>query len=325
MSTAPQQPQAAALAQAGGYTTTLAQARQVSLQLGPQNLAEAWALAEALAKSDLVPDHFRGKASNIIAAMFMAQDLGQGLFTVMRETDVIEGRLAMRAALKVALVLQSGVCEQWDVVETTRDKCVLRAKRRGRAAVERVLTWEEAKAAELHLTKDAKEKPAWKKVRGIMLRHRLEGWTADELFPDFIRGIRTQDELDGEPEQRPAPRVVNVPGDTAAVIPVGPPQSSSDLPPLPKAEPHDSGTGEVVDVPPTPSSAPPEASTGPFIPARDEVDRLLNQIHLVVDEEEYQRCRTDVERLTPKGHARRDEVARSMRAKRTQLDAEGKK
>jgi hypothetical protein len=296
----------------------MAPTRQVSMGLAPTTLAEAWTLADALSRADLVPDQYRGKASNVVAAMFMAQDLGIGLFTAMREVYIVEGRPAASAALKVSLILQSGACEAWDVVESTDKVCTIRTKRRGKKEASLTLTMEEVTTAGFHMGKNG-VKDTWKKYPRIMLRHRVESWLGDQEYPDIVRGLRTPEEI-GEVVDAPVePRVVAIPAQTAAVIPAAktePPKPSSDLPPLPKTEapPHDPVTGEVLDE--QPAQATTTAPSG-----KDPVDSLLGALALAVDEAEVDQLAQKSKDVTPKDHPRRAEVARAFSAKRTALRA----
>lgn len=317
MSTAPQQPQTA-LALAPQGATTLAQARQVNMQLGPQNLEQAWSLAEAMAKSDLVPEQYRGKPANVIAVLFMANDLGIGVTQAMRELHVTKkGTVGSSAALKVSLVLQSGVCELWEVVESTPDKATVRTRRRGKQEASFSFTLEEAKRAGLY-PGDASS--AWSKYPKLMLRHRAEGWLADQEYPDVVRGLKQPDEIGETVDEPIAPRVVNVPA-TAAVIAAPPPPDPNALPPMPKAEPHDPVTGEVVEAAPAQTQTP---------AGEDPIDTLLKDIMAAQTAAELDKLRPKIDELAPKGegeqkaHPRRRELGNAMNARRTALNGGGR-
>jgi hypothetical protein len=318
VSTAPQQPQSAlATASAQGTSgITLAHARQVSVALGPQNLEQAWALAQALAGSDLVPEQYRGKPANIIAALFMANDLGIGVTHAMREIYVVEGRPTASAALKVSLILQSGVCELWEVTDSTDNSCTIRTKRRGKKETSLTLTMEQVKAAGFaDSPKNGGLKDTWKKFPRIMLRHRVESWLGDQEYPDVVRGLRTPDET-GETVDEAPPRVVSVPAQTTAVIPVPAAPNPDALPPLPKAEPHDPVTGEVVDAPATPP-APPATSLDA------QVEQLAARIAAAKTSAEVDELRAEVDKLTPKENealkSKRNTLGRAINAARTAL------
>lgn len=293
---------------------TMTQARQVSIGLGPQNLEQAWALADALAKSDLVPEAYQGKPANVIAMISMANDLGIGITQAMREIHPSgKGRIGTSAALCVSLVLQSGLCELWEVAETTKDKATIRTRRKGKKEQSFTFTLEEAREAGLYPGKDDS---AWRKYPKLMLRHRAEKWLADQEYPDVVRGLKTHDEI-GEVIDAPETRLVTLPGGTTAisVSPAPAPEASRAAPAAAKPEEvplHDPVTGVVQE-------SPAAATSG----AADPVEELLERLRAVKTSAELEAVRGEVDKITPKGHARRNEVGRMVNAKRTELNGAG--
>ena len=311
----PQQQNGSALATAQQGATTMVQARQVSMHLGPQNLEQAWALADALAKSDMVPEQFRNKPANVITVLMMAHDLGVGITYAMREIYVVEGRPTASAALKVSLILQSGLCELWEVAESTDKTCTIRTRRRGKKEASLTLTMDEVKTAGFADSPKGGLKDTWRKFPRIMLRHRVESWLGDQEYPDVVRGLRTPDELGEVVDEAPASPRATVPTQTAAVIPVQPPPNPNALPPLPKVEPHDPVTGEVVD------QAPPTASQPATLAER--VEQLQQQIAGAKTEAELDALRPEIDKLTPPKNEptkeQRHALGRAMNAARTAL------
>lgn len=292
----------------------MAQARQVSFQLGPQNLEQAWALADALAKSELVPTEYRNKPANVIAMLFMAQDLGVGITHAMREIYVVKGKPSTSSALKVALILQSGVCEAWDILESTDDRCTIRTRRRGKKDASMTLTMEEVRRAGF-ASEGGDLKDTWKKFPRIMLRHRAESWLGDQEYPDIVRGLKTTEEMVETVDAEPRERVV-VPSTSAVVGDAGQAPAQT-LPPL-APPPHDPVTGELIDTQPTA----PTAAAAPGTPeAIATIEELLIAISKAADEAALERLSPRCGELAPKDHARRGEVTRAYSAKKAELKA----
>jgi hypothetical protein len=165
---------------------------RAALPLLPTNLQEAWRVSEALARSSLVPKHYQGDPSNVLAAIYMGVDLGISPMQAMREIYVVEGRPSTSALLKVALVRQSPLCEFWRLVESTDTRAVFETKRIGDpAATRHEYTIDDAKKAGLYPGKGGSN---WDKRPKLMLRRRCESELCDEVYPDVVKGLRTEDE-----------------------------------------------------------------------------------------------------------------------------------
>ncbi len=305
----------------------LAPRASVSLALGPQTLEQAMTLAGQLAQSDLVPDSYRGKPANVIAAVFMANDLGINVMQAMREIHVIKGKPSLSASMKVALVRQSGLCEKWEVVTSTAEKCTIRTKRKGEAPAEISLTIAEARAAGL-------TSETWQKFPARMLLHRVESWLADQEYQDVTKGLKTPDEVEhsepawigagataaipvGEPPKARAVKVevTTIPTPGASTLTVGPAPGAADvvdaaakpadpLPEAPKADeapPHDATTGEVYE-PATLAAALAKATNN------DEITHL----------------RSFVDKIAPKGHADRPMLGAAVNEARARVQGAGK-
>ncbi len=72
-------------------------------------LNHAWRVSEAFAKSELVPQHFRGKPHNVLLAVQIAQRASLDLMTVLQNLYVVHGRAGWSAQYLIAQANRSGV------------------------------------------------------------------------------------------------------------------------------------------------------------------------------------------------------------------------
>jgi len=309
----------APMPQTPSQAITMTQARQVSIGLGPQNLEQAWALADALAKSDLVPEAYQGRPANVIAMISMANDLGIGITQAMREIYPMgKGRVGTSAALCVSLVRQSGLCELWETVETTKERATVRTKRKGSKEQSYTYTLEEAKEAGLY---PGKEDSAWRKHPKLMLRHRAEKFLADMEYQDVVRGLKTTDEV-GEVVDAGEVRVVTLPGGTTAINVTPQPTSAAPQQPT-EAKPSATATEEVPPHDPVTGKVKEPAQTSGAASA-DPVDALIAKLQAAKTTPELETVRGEVDGIVPKGHGRRSEVGRIINARRAELNGAGR-
>jgi hypothetical protein len=278
--------------------------RKSPLPLVPTNLDEAWRISQTLAESSLLPEQYRGKPANVLAAFYMAADLGISGMQAMREIYVVKGKPGSSSALKTALVRQSPDCLMWELVESTPLKATFKTQRRGDAKPT-VLTFtiEQAKTAGLY---PGKPDSAWNSYPENMLRARAASFLADLVYPDVVKGLKTKEELDevdaGEreiPGERifsetmapPAPVVVP---QKAAVVTVEAPKA------VPSEEPR------------APAPAAPEREPGSDDGAPDPIDVFLQELEQVGSAKDIDGMSKRVNTIAPKGHARRDEIGTAI-------------
>lgn len=275
-------------------TTTELAPRRSSLPLVPTNMDEAWRFSEALSKSNLLPDHYQGKPANILAAFFMAADLGISAMQAMREIYVVKGKPVASSALKTALVRQSSQCMSWEYVEQMSHKgqsATFRTQRRGDAKPTTfTFTLEEAKRAGLYPGKDDS---AWSKWTDNMLRARAASFLADLVYPDVVKGLRTGEEMDEVVEQE-------VKGERVFESTFAPPAPSKPV-------------QEVTPEPDEPPKA--QAASGP----PDPVDVLLSELTMVERTADIDALSRRAQELLPKGHPRRQEVGNALNAARAKV------
>ncbi len=157
--------------------------------LQPQSLDEAIKAAELLAESTFVPDEYRGKPGNILAAAQMGAELGVGWMQALQNIAVINGRPCVWGDLSLALCMRhpdfEDCIEQYDE-ETRTATCT--AKRRLRMDVVQSFSWADACQAGLH------EKNTYQKYRRRMLQMRARSWALRDQFPDAFKGLYVAEE-----------------------------------------------------------------------------------------------------------------------------------
>lgn len=151
-------------------------------------LPQAQQLAEQLSGSVMLPKHMQ-EPSNILAGMLLSAQLRVPFFAVANGTHMIQGRLTIGAQLMLAAITASGTLEQWEEVERTSERCVIRFKRRGFRVKEHAWSTDDAKRAGL-LGKDI-----WKSYPANMLWNRCTSDIARMQWSDVLAGAYTPDDL----------------------------------------------------------------------------------------------------------------------------------
>ena len=153
----------------------------------PSNVTEAMNLARFLAKTDMVPKAFKGKAAEVFVAMQMGAELGLAPMAALQNIAVINGRPSLWGDAALAVV-QRHPDYEWhtEAVEGDGDA------RHGRFTVQR-------RGQEPHTVKfsvaDAKKAGLWNKegpwrnYPDRMLRWRAAGFALRDKFADALRGM----------------------------------------------------------------------------------------------------------------------------------------
>jgi RecT family len=250
--------------------------------LVPTTLSDAIELAKMLAKSDIIPREYQDAPGNVLSAIMMGNDLGISPMQAMREIYVVEGRPASSALLKVALVKQSPLCESWELIESTDTQATFETKRKGsKSPTRHTYTLKDAETAGLY---PGKESSNWRKRHKLMLRRRCESELADEVYPDVVKGLRTEDEADEIRE-----RIVT-------------------------------GTHVAIDHSQVSAPPPPPVQTsGAASGAPDEAEVLFAELAQCSRREDIDKIRERGLKIFVKGHARRNEFGEALNARKRAL------
>ncbi len=148
-----------------------------------QDLQQKYIIANDLANSDLLPQHFRGNVPNILIAMEASNRLGLSPVEVMKHCYIIKGKLAFDSKMIIALVNKSGKfdgpLQYW--LDENENECVCYAFIDGRQYAGPKVTLEMAKANRWG--------NLWNTLPGLMLRYRAAIFFARLFAPEIIIGL----------------------------------------------------------------------------------------------------------------------------------------
>ena len=165
-------------------------------------VADALRLAEAIAKTEMVPQVLRGRADAVVAVMLAGYELGLGPMQSLQTIDLIQGRPALSPEGMRALVLSHGHGQNVEAADHhSKVSCHRREWPPENDWRTFTFTIADAERADL-LGKDN-----WKKYPRAMLMARATGEACRAVFADVIAGLGyTPDELDTLPDVTPPPR-----------------------------------------------------------------------------------------------------------------------
>ena len=148
--------------------------------------------ANVLASSSIVPDNYRGKPGDIVAAGMMGHELGFGLMTSLRSIQVIKGKPQLSAEAMLAIVRRAGHSASG---ETSSTGATARGKRRD-TGDEMQFTFDEADAKRARLLGG---NGPWTQYPASMYWARAVSGLCRQLFSDVALGSYTLGELSQEP------------------------------------------------------------------------------------------------------------------------------
>lgn len=164
----------------------------------PGSVKERLALANELAKSQLVPSCYQDCPENIVAAVQMGQELGIPPMVMLSNSYPVRNKIGMYTDLMVALCKKH---PQYGgmTVNSTKDGCTVTMKRMlnngGFEEFTSTFTVAMARAAGL-----IKSDGAWDKYPERMCKHRASAFVARDAFPDVLAGVYTVEELASMPD-----------------------------------------------------------------------------------------------------------------------------
>lgn len=172
----------------------LAPLQQAGNLMSGSQFQQMLAVSEFLAKSDLIPAHFRGKAANVFVALEMALRQNMSAFMVMQNLYVVHGKPGMEAKLVIALVNQNGGYDGELQYEITRENgkiasCTAWTTRAGKRIDGPPVTAAMVKGEEW--IKNQK----WVTMEELMYRYRAATFFARVNCPQVLMGLQTSEEL----------------------------------------------------------------------------------------------------------------------------------
>ena len=161
------------------------------MSLQPQNFTEAVEFSSQVANTSFVPDSFRGKPDEILAAIQYGSELGLSPLTSLNSLAVIKGKVTMYANTMRALVDASGLMSkcvvEWDAEKLHATVIVQRVGREEAASHSFGLA--DAKAAGLA------GRDMYKKYPKQMYVSRAMSFAMRYEFADVLKGIMGAEEM----------------------------------------------------------------------------------------------------------------------------------
>lgn len=182
--------------------------RQEPVQSNPlPTFADNWKIATELAKSDIVPDNFKGKPANIVIAISLANRMNLDAFTVMQNMSVIHGKVTFSGSFARTLIERSGKFKNLELnyVGNENDDsygAYLSATRisDGKVVKGPTVTLEMAKKE--GWTKN----PKWSSLKEIMLAYRCQSYFCRVHCPETMSGLYSTEEIEDINTTREQPK-----------------------------------------------------------------------------------------------------------------------
>lgn len=154
-------------------------------------MADAHALAKAVANTQMIPKHFQGKPDECAAAMLYGASLGLDPMQSVRQIYVVHGQAALYARAMVALVMGAGH-EVW-TVDSTDESVTVAGRRRGSEHAEQS-TWTFERAKRAGYTNNEK----YRTDPQAMLYSKAASEVCRKIAPDVLSGVYAVEELQME-------------------------------------------------------------------------------------------------------------------------------
>jgi hypothetical protein len=157
-----------------------------------QSFDAMYRMANALANSGMVPDHFKAKPAAVLAAMQTGAEIGLAPMTALQWICVIGGRPCLWGNGPKAIVQASGLVEDWQETWDEATKTATCAiKRKGQTSpIVRQFSMADAKSATL----DRKTGP-WMTAPARMCANRARARALNDGFADCLLGLHVAEEV----------------------------------------------------------------------------------------------------------------------------------
>ena len=161
-------------------------------------MQKLYKMAATMAKSDFLPDAYKGRPENVMLAMDMASRMGMGFMTVCQNLYIVKGKPSWSGQFCVAAIKG---CGRYDDVEfvwvgdegTENFGCYMQAReiKTGKIVKGSVVDWKMVKA-EGWLSKNGSK---WATMPEQMFKYRAAAFFARTECPEVLMGLQTVDEV----------------------------------------------------------------------------------------------------------------------------------
>jgi len=161
----------------------------------PHAFRNALEMAQVLSRSQLIPQHFRGKPEDVLAGIMLARKMGEDVFTILQNVHFVSGKPGWAAPFLIARANASGVFEGELAFDTSGQgadlavTCSAVLKKSGKPVS---VTVSLAMARADGWTKNAK----YSSLPEQMLCYRSATFLIRRYAPGILLGYRPADELE---------------------------------------------------------------------------------------------------------------------------------
>ena len=168
----------------------------------PQNIDEAYRLANAFAQAEMLPKSYTGdekqRTAKAFTAMQLGAEVGMSPMQAIQSIAVVNGMPSIWGDAQKALCLNSPLCEY--IIETYEGepfnddfKAVCKTKRKGQAEVVEEFSVADAKKAGLW-----GKTGTWTAYPKRMIKYRARSFALRDAFPDVLKGLtHSAEEMEG--------------------------------------------------------------------------------------------------------------------------------
>ena len=167
--------------------------KSLTNRFDPEDISGLYKLAQTVASSGLSPDSV-DTPEDAMVIMMTGAELGLTTMQALRTIHVVKGKPMLSADLLLALAQQSPLCEKFEIIEWTDQKCTMSTTRVGHDPQDFTFTIADAKKA--GLVDRGRGKSNWQKYPKQMLRARAVSTLAKAVYPEVMTGLYTKSEAD---------------------------------------------------------------------------------------------------------------------------------
>jgi hypothetical protein len=173
---------------------------QAKLGIIPTQINDAMTIATQLARSALVPERYRDKPQDALAAIMWGAELGVPPMSALKGIAVIKGNPSLYGDLFLSVIMSHPEFEDFEEVETGKDtddwKWTCTFWRKGKKPISRSYSKKDAVTAKLWGKTGDKGPTPWVTNPGRMLQFRARGFAGRDRFADALAGLVIKEEAE---------------------------------------------------------------------------------------------------------------------------------
>lgn len=162
-----------------------------------KEFGDMWKISTQYAKSDLVPDTYKGKPQNVVIALGMAQKTGFDVYTIMNNLNIVKGKASWSGSFCRTLIEATGLYKDLELVEVGEKGkdtwgYYAQATKKSDGKIVKGATVTMAMAKAEGWTKNTK----WVSMPELMMQYRCLAFFARVYASSAINGLQTSEEVE---------------------------------------------------------------------------------------------------------------------------------